>query len=382
MGRTNIPSKRKPGEKKKPRPSTKSIAAQVLQTVKNRKKRETPEEETGLTLLPTPSSLFNCACSDRPDGAFSLGRMVNLIGDSSSGKTLVALSVLAEAANHPAFKEYRLIFDDVENALAFDCSYMFGEAMSCKMEPPAVDEAGAPLPSNTIEDFHCNIRDALDEGRPFIYVLDSFDALDAEGDQKKLEEFRDARKKGNKTSGTYAMAKPKKSSELLRNICAQLKRTNSVLIIISQTRDNIDPLSFEKKTRSGGRALKFYAFHEVWLAMAGKIPKRERIIGNRVQAKVSKNKLTGKLREVGFPIYYDYGVDDLASCIQFMVKEGFWKKSKLTIHAEDLNISGTQAKLIQEIEDRGLERKLRRAVGKAWLEIEEELKLNRKPKYK
>lgn len=306
---------------------------------------------------------------------------MNLIGDSSSGKTLVALSVMAEAANHPAFGDYRLIFDDVENALAFDTSYMFGETMAGKIEPPAVDEAGAPLPSITIEDFHCNIRDALDEGRPFIYVLDSFDALDAEGDQKKLEKFRDARKKGNKAKGTYAMAKPKKSSELLRNICAALKRSNSVLIIISQTRDNIDPLSFESKTRSGGRALKFYAFHEIWLAMAGKIPKRERIIGNYVQAKISKNKLTGKIREVGFPIYYDYGVDDLASCIQFMVKEGFWKKSKLTIHADDLNLSGTQAKLIQEIEDRGLERKLRRAVGKAWMEIEEELKLNRKPKY-
>lgn len=378
MGRTNRPIK----PKKKPQPSTSSVAEKILDKTRNRRKNKGKKtEEAPLILLPTPSSLFNCACADRPDGALSLGRMINLIGDSSSGKTLFALATQAEAANDPRFEDYRLIMDDVENALAFDCSYMFGEKMACRLEPPAVDEGGAPLPSDTIEDFHCNILDALEDGRPFIYVLDSFDALSAEADNEKVDKFREARRKGNKTSGSYAMAKPKKSSEILRHICAKLKQTNSILIIISQTRDNIDPMSFEKKTRSGGRALKFYAFHEIWLAMAGKIPSKNRVIGNKVKARITKNKLTGKIREVEFPIYYDYGVDDIRSCIEFLVTEKYWTKTKLTIHADRLKISGTMDKLIREIEDRGLERKLRWEVGKAWMEIEEALKLNRKPRY-
>lgn len=342
----------------------------------SRGKNPTPER----LFFPLPSTLLACAASDVPDGGFSLGRMVNLIGDSSSGKTFVALSIFAEMAKNPAFDNYRFIFDDVENANDFNMSRLFGKAVDERIEAPFVQD-GEPVPSDTIEDFHFNIADALDDGRPFFYILDSFDALDAIQDQEKIDKMRTARAKGNKVAGSYAMSKPKKSSELLRNICGKLKKTDSGLLIISQTRDNIDPMSFEKKTRSGGKALKFYAHHEIWLAMAGKIKKRDRIIGNKVKAKISKNKITGKVREVEFPIFYDYGVDDIRSCIEWLESEGFWKKTKLTIHAEELGISGTVDKLISQIEEKGLENELKKVVGAGWAEIEESLKLNRKSKY-
>ena len=116
--------------------------------------------------------------------------------------------------------------------------------------------------------------------------------------------------------------------------------------------------------------------------MTGKIIKRDRTIGNKVKAKITKNKLTGKVREVEFPIFYDYGVDDIRSCIEWMVKENFWVKKKLTINAPELNIEGTADKIIKQIEDRGLERKLKRAVGNAWKNVEDTLLLNRKPKYR
>jgi len=197
--------------------------------------------------------------------------------------------------------------------------------------------------------------------------------------------MRAARKKGTKAKGTYAMSIPKKASSLLRNITRHLKTTKSILIIISQTRDNINPMSFETKTRSGGRALKFYAFHEIWLAVAGKIKKdinkRKRTIGMKVKVKVTKNKETGKSREVEFSIYNKYGVDDIRSCIQYLINEKYWTKTKQTINAEQLNIRATEQKLIEEIESRGLERKLKRVVGKCWQEIEDQLNPNRKPRY-
>lgn len=335
-------------------------------------------------LIPTSSTLLNLACSDSPYGGFASGRMVNLIGDSSSGKSIVALTLLALCANNPKYKNYRLIYDDVENANSFDLEYLFGKTATKRIEAAFYNEDDVPIPSQYIEDFHCNIADALEDERPFIYVLDSFDALDAEQDAKKIEEIRNARRKNLKVSGTYSMAKPKKSSEILRNITADLKKTESVLIIISQTRDNINPISFETKTRSGGNALRFYATHEIWLAKAGGLKGKgqKRLIGNKVKAKIKKNKLTGKVREVNLRIYYDYGVDDIIPNIEFLVTEKHWKKSGNTIKATDFRMQGTLKSLVAAIESAGYEKELQLLVAKKWLEIEEELKLDRKPRFK
>jgi recombination protein RecA len=362
---------------------TRNIAT-IVEQIKSKDAKKPNKSDSHiekLTLLPSPSTLLNCACSDSAFGAFSTGRMINLIGDSSSGKTLFALSCLAEAAGHEEFSNYRLIYDDVENALTFNIPYLFGDVLASKIEPPASDEDELPIPSETIEDFHCNINDALDEGHPFIYILDSFDALDADQDKEKVEDMRSARARGTKAKGSYSMAKPKKSSELMRNICSSLKKTESILVIISQTRDNISPMSFTPKTRSGGNALRFYAHHEIWLSMGQKIKSKERIIGVNVKAKVSKNKLTGKVREVGFQIFYDLGIDDVGSCIDFLVDEKIWPKTKQTINAKHFELNVSRAKLIEYIENKNKRDKLCKIVNRCWSEIEEELKLNRKIKY-
>lgn len=332
-------------------------------------------------LLPTSSTLLNLACSDNPDGGFSTGRMVNLIGDSSSGKSIVALTLLALCANNPKYKHYRLIYDDVENANSFDLEYLFGETAANRIEAACYDEDNVPVPSQFIEDFHCNIADFLEDRVPFIYILDSFDALDAEQDAKKIEEIRDARRKNKKVAGTYSMAKPKKSSELLRNICTDLKKTESILIIISQTRDNINPISFETKTRSGGNALRFYATHEIWLAKTKPIKSKKRVVGNEIKAKIKKNKLTGKIREIGMRIYYDYGVDDISANINFLVDEGVWKKAGSKIKAPDFKLTGMMKTIVAHIERHNMEDDLKDLVAETWTSIEEDLKLDRKPRF-
>lgn len=325
---------------------------------------------------------FNLACSDKPNGAFSLGRMFNLIGDSHSGKTLMCLTMLAEACKNPFFDNYRLIYDDVENANEFDVGYLFGKVAEGRIEPPAINEDGDSKFSDTIEDFHFYIRDLLDQETPFIYILDSFDALIAQQDRDKIEEMMNARRKGKETSGSYRMAKPKKASEILSDICNPLKKTKSILGVVSQTRDNIDPTSFQRQTRSGGRALKFYAHHEIWLAPFQPIKSKDKDIGNYVKAKISKNKVTGKRRIITFPIYNDYGIDDIRGCVQFLLREGVWKKNKQSIDAHHFGILSSEDKLVREIENRGLESKLSKIVGRKWTEIEDSLKLNRKPRYR
>lgn len=339
--------------------------------------------------VPTPSTLLNCACSDYPDFAFLVGSIVNIIGDSWSGKTFLALSIFAELNLLPDFDDYDFIYDDSEYANQFNMEYLFGPETSKRIHPPAwevtKDENGQshghPIYSDTVEDFHCNVRDHLDGKKPFIYVLDSFDALDTDQDREKVEEMREARRRKTKPKGTYGMAKAKGASTLLRNIDDKMSKTDSLLIIISQTRDNLNPLSFKKSTRSGGRALKFYCSHEIWLAAGQKHESKGRIIGNNVLAKVEKAKLTGKVREAKFAIFHDLGVDDIRSCIDFLVYFEMWKKSKQTINAEHFKIKGTMATIISAIEKRNLEPKLKKLVGRLWHQIEDEIKLNRKKKY-
>lgn len=331
--------------------------------------------------VPSPSTLLNCACSGYPDFAFLVGCIINIIGDSWSGKTFLALSIFAELNLLPEFDNYNFIYDDAEYANQFNMYYLFGPITSERITPPAGDLEN-PIYSDTTEDFHCHVRDALDEEKPFIYILDSFDALDTDQDREKIEEMREARRRGTKPKGTYGMAKAKNASNLLRNIDDKLSKTKSLLIIISQTRDNLDPLSFKKSTRSGGRALKFYCSHEIWLAAGMKHKSKERIIGNNVLAKVEKAKLTGKVREAKFTIFNDLGVDDIRSCIEFLTHFGTWKKTKQTINAEHFNIKGSLATIIKAIEKRNLEPKLRKLTGRLWNQLEEEIKLKRKMKYK
>ncbi len=332
-------------------------------------------------LVPTGITTFNLACSDSHIGGPQTGKIINLIGDSSSGKTMVAFTIGAEMVLDKRFEDYRIIYDDVEAALEFDVSKLFGDSLKNRIEPPLKDENNNPVSSETILHFHDNILSAIEKKKPFIYILDSLDALDETGDQKKLKEVRKSVKAGTEIKGSYGMGKAKGMSQLLRNICREIEKTNSILIIISQTRDNTDAMSFVKNTRSGGRALKFYCTHEIWLNALKPIKSKELKIGNNVKGKITKNKITGKEREFFFPIYYDYGIDDIQSNINFLIEMKYWKKNKLKIDAEDFEIEAPMAKLIREIEDQNLEKKLKRLVGKVWKKREDSVKVDRKRKY-
>jgi RecA/RadA recombinase len=335
-------------------------------------------------LIPTGSTLLNLALSDSHRGGYGAGKMTNLVGDSSAGKTFLALTGLAAMANDTRFDDYRIIFDDAEHALEMDISYLFGDALAERMEPPAKDDDGEPLYSTTVEEFFARVLRAIKKNVPFIYVLDSFDAIGSVEEDAEVEALEKC--DGQESKGTYGMNKQKSASKLFRAICAGLKRTNSVLIIISQTRDKIGVTFGKKKTRSGGRALKFYATHEVWLAVESnvsiKVKEKNLPIGVNVIAKCEKNKLTGKVRSATFPILYDYGVDDLTSCIEYLVDQGVWDKTKGgVVDATDVELSGTVKQLVKAIEETGKEGALRRVVARAWQEQEDALKSGRKRRF-
>jgi hypothetical protein len=280
------------------------------------------------------------------------------------------------------FDGYHLIYDDVEQACEFDISSLFGQVTVDRMESPEMDENGVPVYSCTVQDFHANIVGRIEKKEPFIYILDSLDALDSEEDRKKADDMIKARNSGKEITGTYGMAKSKAMSWILRHVVSGIKTMESVLIIISQTRDNISPVSFVRKTRAGGRALEFYCTHELWLAVGKTIEKKGLPIGVNTKIKITKNKLTGKKRTISMPLYYSYGLDDIGASIDWLISNGHWDKKGGKIDADDLGIFATKKKLIREIDsDIIKKRKLDSILAKAWKELEDSLLLNRKPKY-
>ena len=343
----------------------------------------TPKQEQKRILIPSGSIMLNLACSNTHRGAYELGRMVNLIGDSGTGKTYLALEMMAQCAERRAFKNHRLIYDDPEHALSMDIPGLFGRKLADRLiapnDEPVLDCGQA---SYTMEEFEYNFMRALKEG-PCIYVLDSFDALTCEQDLEKVAERHEAYEKGKEVAGSYNMAKAKLASQVLRNVVSLIDNSDSFLFIISQTRDNITPGSFEKRTRSGGKALKFYASHEIWLACTGKLKqavnKKQRVIGQQLRAKVSKNKLTGAFREVDFDFRHGYGCDDIASALEFLLQENAISGSSKNLTWG--RCSGTFSKVVSMIEDDGLEAQLFNDVQETWPDVEERLKPKRKPKY-
>lgn len=336
-------------------------------------------------VFPIGSTLLNLACSDNPNAAVAPGKMVNVIGDSSSGKTMLVMTALAEITRMSEFDDYEIIYDDAEQALTFDMEYLFGETAASRISPPGgYDSDGDTVDSHTMQDFYSYVFNRTEAGKPFIYVLDSLDSLTSTEELEKVTKTLDAYEKGNKVPGSFGMDKPKSLSQMFRVITSGLKKSNSLLIVISQTRDNIDPMSFAKKTRSGGKALKFYASHEIWLGNLGKDKQKDRVIGVNVRGKVTKNKLTGKERQVDFSIFYDLGVDDTRDNINFLVKEEAWIKTGQTIVPKGLSdkvVSGRLTKVIDSIEEHSEEDNLKQLVGEKWKEIEDSLKLGRKRRF-
>lgn len=388
----------KPRRRRRAEPESKPLAKQVEESVE-KKKLEPRKIETEV-LIPSGSTLLNCACSDNPFGAYPLGKIITIPGASVSGKTILCLTTFAEANLVKVLDGYDFILDDVEEALEFDMGYLFGQSTAERvMAPNGVypyreDSKGEPEYSDTIQDLEGNVM-RLCKGKnpkPFIYILDSLDALTS--DEEVEREYKNAliraksAEHAEKIAQTYGTEKARIVGRVLRLIKKNLKQTQSTLIIIQQERQRIGATFGRQWTTSGGKAPLYYSTHQVRLNRKATIKSKDRKIGTSVSAEVIKNKLTGKEREAEFKIYYDYGIDDVSSCVDFLCKE-HWKHPKEKGNektgswvAEELEVEGAKATIIDHIETMGLEDRMKEVVGKAWNKIEDSLRLDgRKRKY-
>jgi recA bacterial DNA recombination protein len=342
-------------------------------------------------MLSTGSTLLNLACSGRPTAGFAKGQYYFLVGDSSSGKSWLSLSCLAEATFNKNYDQYRLIQDDAEGGTLMDFEKYFGKRVAARVEPPDTRN-GDPVYSKTVEDFYFNLDRAFGDGRPFVYVLDSMDCLTTLADLEKFTDRRVAHDKVRKAggspedlAGSYGTAKAKLNSNSMPSVIARLKQTGSILIIIAQTRDNIGTFTMEKKTRSGGHALKFYACLELWSSVKGPIKKtvrgKDRQLGIHALVRVKKNRQTGRDRRVVIPIYHSFGIDDVGGNVDYLLEEGHWKKKGSTISAPEFEFEGNREQLVAHVEEQDMERRLQMLVARVWNEIEEACEIPRKFRY-
>jgi recombination protein RecA len=245
-----------------------------------------------IEFIPSGCTMLDCVLG----GGWPLGRISNVVGDKSTGKTLVAIEALANflakfgKKGHARYNESEAAFDpDYAKALGID-----------------FDRVDMLEDCRTVEDFEKDVLAFCGKlkGEPGIYIMDSLDAL---SDAAEME--RDVDK------GSYGAAKAKKLSEFFRKQTHRLKETNVHLMVISQVRDNIGVMGFgEKHTRSGGRALDFYASQIVWLAhlkrLKRTVSKVERPVGVQIKAQARKNKVGLPFRECVFDITFGYGMED------------------------------------------------------------------------
>lgn len=253
--------------------------------------------------ISTGCTLLDCALG----GGYPLGRVSNIVGDKSTGKTLLAIEAVGNFLRK--YPDGLVWYNETE--AAFDKAY----AQALGMPLDQIIFVRDTEPCYTVEEWAKHLETAAKrcrgEDRPGFYVLDSLDALSDDAEKKR--EIGDA---------SYGASKAKAMSELFRRINQDVESARLHLMVISQVRDNIGVTFGKKYSRSGGRALDFYATHVVYLAHIGRISKErkkiKRVIGVEIMAMVEKNKVALPFRQCVFSILFGYGIDDLTACLSWL----------------------------------------------------------------
>jgi recombination protein RecA len=253
-----------------------------------------------ITFTHTGCTVLDCALGSGWAG----GRIINVVGDKSTGKTLLAIEATANfARRHP---KGLIKYKEAESA--FDHEY--AAIMGLPLDRVKFDEE-----FDTVEELFADVSAftalCAKKKQPGLYVCDSLDALTDKAEAKRdMEE------------GSYGAKKAALLSQFFRRLKTRMKLANVTLFIISQTRDNIGVTFGRKWTRSGGKALDFYASQIVYLAEVEKLRKTirgmTRVIGVKIKAHVQKNKVGLPFREAVFTIKFGYGIDDVGASAEYL----------------------------------------------------------------
>jgi recombination protein RecA len=234
-------------------------------------------------------------------GGLPRGRVVEIYGPESSGKTTLALHCLAEAQKAGGI----CAFIDAEHAL----DPIYARKLGVKVDDLLISQPDAGEQALEIADT------LVRSGAIDVLVIDSVAALvpraELEGEM------------GDSQPGLQARL----MSQALRKLTASINRSNTMVIFINQIRMKIGVMYGSPETTTGGHALKFYASVRLDIRRIGVIKERDEVVGNQTRVKVVKNKLAPPFKQVEFDIMYGEGISKMGEIVDLGVKAGVVEKS-------------------------------------------------------
>jgi len=234
-------------------------------------------------------------------GGLPKGRIVEIYGPESSGKTTLALHAIAEAQKRGG----TCAFVDAEHALDPGYARKLGvDVDNLLISQPDAGEQALEIADTLVR-----------SGAVDVLVVDSVAALvpraELEGEM------------GDSHVGLHARL----MSQALRKLTGSVSRSNTLLIFLNQIRLKIGVMFGNPETTTGGNALKFYASVRMEIRRIGQIKERDEVTGNQTRVKVVKNKMAPPFRQVEFDIMYGEGVSKVGELIDLGVKAGVVEKS-------------------------------------------------------
>lgn len=234
-------------------------------------------------------------------GGLPRGRIVEIYGPESSGKTTLTLQVIAECQKTGG----TCAFIDAEHAL--DPSY--AEKLGVKVDELLISQPDTGEQALEITDMLVR-SSAVD-----VVIVDSVAALTPKAEIE------------GEMGDTHVGLQARLMSQALRKLTANIKRSNTLVIFINQIRMKIGVMFGSPETTTGGNALKFYASVRLDIRRIGSIKKGEEILGSETRVKVVKNKVAPPFKMAEFDIYYNEGISRDSEIIHLGTQLGFIEKS-------------------------------------------------------
>jgi len=231
------------------------------------------------------------------------GRVIELYGPESSGKSTLAMSVVAEAQKEGGF----CLFIDAEHAFDPEYAKKLGLQLDGEhflLSQPSTGEEGLDICEQFVK------SNAVD-----VVVIDSVAAL-----VPKVE-------MAGEIGDTFVGVQARMMSQALRRLTTVIGKTDAVVIFINQLREKIGVMFGNPETTPGGRALKFYSSIRMDVRRIGAIKNGDTIIGNRTKCTVVKNKVAPPFRRAEFDILYDQGISTEGDIIDLGLQHGLVTKA-------------------------------------------------------